>query len=37
MQVFGAGTHYFKCGPYGREGMSARSDRYIRNIRIYRT
>ncbi|MEU0843717.1 polysaccharide lyase family 7 protein [Streptomyces sp. NPDC005962] len=32
----GAGTHYFKCGLYGREGMSARSDCYVRNVHIYR-
>ena len=32
----GAATHYFKCGLYGREGMSDRCDAYLRNIRIYR-
>jgi hypothetical protein len=32
----GPATHYFKCGLYGREGMSARCDAYIRNIRLYR-
>jgi len=35
-QDHGAGTHYFKCGLYGREGMAARSDNYIKNIHIYR-
>ncbi|MFG2818692.1 carbohydrate-binding protein [Kitasatospora sp. NPDC048365] len=32
----GAGTHYFKCGIYGREGMSQRSDVYVDNIHLYR-
>ncbi|ADI04051.1 hypothetical protein SBI_00930 [Streptomyces bingchenggensis BCW-1] len=32
----GPGTHYFKCGLYGRDGMSARSDNYIKNIHVYR-
>ena len=32
----GAATHYFKCGLYGRQGMSDRCDAYLKNIRIYR-
>lgn len=32
----GPGTHYFKCGLYGRAGMAARNDVRIRNIRLYR-
>ncbi|MEV6154830.1 hypothetical protein AB0L53_31270 [Nonomuraea sp. NPDC052129] len=32
----GAATHYFECGRYGRTGMSARSDNYLKNIHIYR-
>ncbi|MFJ8111647.1 polysaccharide lyase family 7 protein [Streptomyces sp. NPDC096132] len=32
----GPATHYFKCGLYGREGMSARSDIYLKNIHLYR-
>ncbi|WP_322726066.1 polysaccharide lyase family 7 protein [Streptomyces spongiae] len=32
----GRATHYFKCGLYGRAGMSARSDAYIKNIHLYR-
>ncbi len=32
----GGTTHYFKCGLYGRPGMSARCESYIKNIRIYR-
>ncbi|MER6003943.1 hypothetical protein ABT120_35625 [Nonomuraea angiospora] len=27
---------YFKAGLYGRAGMSARSDNYLKNIHIYR-
>lgn len=32
----GDATHYFKCGIYGRAGMSARTDVYVRNLHIYR-
>ena len=32
----GPGTHYFKCGVYGRAGMSTRCDAYLKNIRLYR-
>jgi hypothetical protein len=32
----GTATHYFKCGVYGRPGMSQLCDAYIKNIRIYR-
>ncbi|GAA4708399.1 DUF4386 domain-containing protein [Phytohabitans rumicis] len=32
----GRATHYFKAGLYGRAGMSARCDAYLKNIRIYR-
>jgi hypothetical protein len=31
----GGNSHYFKCGLYGRPGMSARCEAYIKNIRIY--
>lgn len=33
---YGRATHYFKCGLYGRAGMSARCDAYIKNIHLYR-
>ena len=32
----GNATHYFKCGLYGRAGMAARNDVYMKNIRLYR-
>ncbi|MEU8617453.1 carbohydrate-binding protein [Streptomyces sp. NPDC048623] len=32
----GDNTHYFKCGIYGRTGMSQRTDVYIKNIHLYR-
>ncbi|WP_431681346.1 polysaccharide lyase family 7 protein [Kitasatospora sp. KL5] len=32
----GNNTHYFKCGIYGRTGMSQRTDVQIKNIRLYR-
>ncbi|MFF0204640.1 carbohydrate-binding protein [Streptomyces sp. NPDC005017] len=32
----GDNTHYFKCGIYGRTGMSQRTDVHVRNIRLYR-
>lgn len=31
----GPGTHYFKCGLYGRSGMSTRCDAYVKNIHLY--
>lgn len=31
----GDGTHYFKAGLYGRDGMSARGDIYLKNIHLY--
>ncbi|GAA3783800.1 polysaccharide lyase family 7 protein [Streptomyces phyllanthi] len=34
-QDHGAGTHYFKAGLYGRDGMSARSDIYLKNVHLY--